>query len=279
MSVKIVNNFFEFYIFRADVDTPTVQKPTVSYDPQDPEAGLAITPQTWFAEAPALGTNQKLWVIFARKPVSTTQVIIAPGDWSEPVEYRFVNFARTVDETVPQPFQDNPSEGLRSNFAITQESLDISAQEIEFLNLRVDYVTGVLLDGGEEAAFIPADEKGANGGVATLDSTGNVPATQLENYTELDFKTINGDSIFGVGDIEIVTDAPDVAPTLTFTNDVSGSIDTSLSAAQPLTVNSITTSQIENLGTPGSMSIWRGTQSQYNNLSSYSPNILYIIIP
>lgn len=265
MSVKTVNNFFEFYIFQAAATKPTTT-PGASYDPADPDAGLSIS-DFWENEPPELGTNERLWAIVARKPVSQSIVTISPEEWSEPVEYRFVNFARTVDDTVPKPFRDNPSEDFRSNFAITQESLDTSAHEIELLNIRVDYVTGVLLDGGE-AAFVLLTEKGEPDGVATLDSTGNVPSTQLGNYTELDFKTINGDSIFGSGNIELVTD---VASTITFTNDVSGSIDTSTTAPQTLTVNSITTQ-----GNAGSMSIWRGTQADYNSLTPNS-NTLYII--
>ena len=44
----------------------------------------------------------------------------------------------------------------------------------------------VLADGTNiaQATFIPATEKGANSGVATLDATGKVPASQLPSFVD-----------------------------------------------------------------------------------------------
>lgn len=102
--------------------------------------------------------------------------------------------------------------------------------------------TQVGLDKVDNVKQIPSNEKGVANGVATLDGTGKVPTTQIPTT-----KTINGQSIFGTGNLQLSASLYKIVDTLPTTG-----IDTSkiyLVPAESFTTNNYKTEYIY-LGDP-----------------------------
>jgi len=297
MAVKTSNSFFEFYIYNISSTLPALPTNPVPYDPLDPEIPWPLD-NNWLELQPTVNEGEKLWVAVAQFPITTSIVTINQTDWISISEYTFFEFPGTVDEAVPRAGIDNPSQGLRLNFSTIKESLDATADELEYLRLRLNYAGDRV--GQIATDYIEQSEKGAANGVASLDGTGNIPETQLGNlpaeiefYANLAAFPVSGNllSIYVTEDtnlvyrwngsayIKIASSGTIEQPrTIAATGGVTWSVsfDGSQNVTSAAVVNNITTLGTSPYNSP--MQIWRGTQAQYDTIVTPDDNTLYIII-
>jgi hypothetical protein len=299
MAVRENNNFFEFYAYQISATIPPVPTNSNVFNRADP-LPLALN-NGWLDQIPETEEGDRLWVIAAQIPKSdfvNDEVTIQPSDWITITEYNFVDYPAVVDGTLPRAGRDNPSIDLQNNFSATRDSFATAADEIEYLNLRVTFINDrvTTVETTAEAA-IPAAEKGTADGVATLDSNGQVPESQLGNapsgnefYANLAAFPLTGDSdtVYIAEDTNLLyrwngteytriasSGALDQQRTIAASGGITWSVsfDGSENVTSTAVVNNITT-----LGITSPMQVWRGDQTAYN-AETKNANILYIVTP